>query len=231
MQKECGYKDTPWSNAGFDITGKYEGVHSEKYCVGPDYPSSLDLIAGHSPLLQLVALSQKETFRWIETRVQWKQGRSWGFIWKGCRKDAERMQKGCRKDVDTYIRAIESKDWTLGHHKINCLARIANLEIVVHPEEYESATRCKIMYTYNSLASRRNITIFRSVEWSVAKVSSVIKEEAEVNHPVAMVTIWATTMAVTRSKVRGGEAELIIPSELAPKVDRNTIEKRPYNPA
>jgi hypothetical protein len=42
-------------NASFDTTGKYEGGHSEKDCLGPDYPSSLDLIAGRSPLLQLIA--------------------------------------------------------------------------------------------------------------------------------------------------------------------------------
>jgi hypothetical protein len=118
--------------------------------------------------------------------------------------------KAKTKDAESYIRAIKSKYWILGHPQINCLARIANLEIVIHPEAYESATGCKIMYT-------------------VGKVSSVIKEEAEIKHPVAMVTRQATAMPVTKSKICEGEAVLVISSEFAPKVNKNMIEKKSYN--
>jgi hypothetical protein len=86
----------------------------------------------------------------------------------------------------------------LGHPEINCLARIANIEIIIHTEAYESATGCKIIYAYNPSASRGNITVFRSVEGSVAKVSSIINKEAKIVHPIAMMTRHATVMAVTK---------------------------------
>jgi hypothetical protein len=177
-------EDTPWSKAGFDITGKYEGGHSEKDCLGPAHPSSLDLNAGHSPLLQLIAQELGQEVPSL--RKQFSDELRLEF--KGNKENLVALYgKAKMKDADTYVQAIQSKDWILAHPEIDCLARISNLEIVVQPEEYESATGCKIMYTYNPSATRGNITIFRSVEGSVAKISSAIKEEAEVNHTIVIV--------------------------------------------
>jgi hypothetical protein len=55
-----------------------------------------------------------------------------------------------------------------------------------------------MVHTYNKDASRGNIVIFRTIEGSVAKVSSKINEEAEIVYSTAMmVEPSALAMAVT----------------------------------
>jgi hypothetical protein len=63
----------------------------------------------------------------------------------------------------------------------------------------------------------------------VAKVSSVINKEVEIIHPAAMMVRRDTAMAVTRSKVCGGDAELVVPSELVPKENVSRVGKKPYD--
>jgi hypothetical protein len=90
------------------------------------------------------------------------------------------------RNAETLVCIIKSKDWILGHPEIECLARITNIEIAIHPKQYELPTRCKMVHTYNKNASCKNIVIFRTIEGSVAKVSSKINKEAEIVYPTAM---------------------------------------------
>jgi hypothetical protein len=200
--------------------GKYK-----ENCLSPDYPSSLDLI--RSPLLQLIAQELGQTV--VSLRKQLSDELKLEF--EQSRTNLEALyEKSKTKDADTYTWAIESEDWVLGHQEIDCLAIISNLEIVIHPEEYGSPTRCKMMHIYNKAAPRGNITIFRTVEGSVAKVSDTIQEEVELIYPTAMLARPSSyTMAVTRSNVYEGGAELTVPPELAPKGSENTIGREPYN--
>jgi hypothetical protein len=140
--------------------------------------------------------------------------------------------KAKTKDAETYIRIIESKDWILGHPEIECLAKIANIEIAIHSKEYDSLTGCKMVHTYNKDAPRGNIIIFRTVEGSVAKVLSKINEKAEIVYPTAMMNgPSATAMAGTRATVSEGEAELVIPAELSKTKSKKITERQVYNPA
>jgi hypothetical protein len=145
-QTKCGYEDSPWSKAGFDIMGKYEGSHSEENCFGPDYPSPLDFIAGCSLLLQLIVQELGQTV--VSLRKQLSDELKLEF--ERSRTNLEALfGKAKTKEAHTYTRAIESKDWVLGHPEIDCLARNSNLEIVIHPEKYGFPTGCKMMHIYN----------------------------------------------------------------------------------
>jgi hypothetical protein len=46
---------------GFDIHGIYKGGHSDRRCLGPDYPSTLQLITGRKPILVLIAQELGQT--------------------------------------------------------------------------------------------------------------------------------------------------------------------------
>jgi hypothetical protein len=139
--------------------------------------------------------------------------------------------KAKTKNAKTFVRIIESKDWMLGHPEIECLARIANIEIAIHPEQYDSPTGCKMVHTYNKVASRRKIVIFRTIEGSVAVVSSKINEEAEIVYPTAMMIESSTlAMAVIRAKVQEGKAELFTPTKFKKPKSREITEKQVYNP-
>jgi hypothetical protein len=144
IQNECCYEDALWSNVGFDNTGKYMGGYSETNCLGPDYPSSLVLIVGRSPLLQLIAQELGQEVPSLRKQLSDKLR----LEFKQSKENLEALYgKAKTKDVDTYIRVIKAKDWFLGHPEIDCLARITNIEIIIHPEAYESTTGCKMMYT------------------------------------------------------------------------------------
>jgi hypothetical protein len=120
----------------------------------------------------------------------------------------------------------------MGHPQIEYLAKIANIEIAIHSEEYDSPTGCKIVHTYNKDAPRGNIVIFRTVEGSVAKISSKINKKAEIVYQTAMmIGPGAMAMAATRARVHEGKAELLIPTELEKTKSKKITERQVYNQA
>jgi hypothetical protein len=106
-------------------------------------------------------------------------------------------------------------------------------------------------HTYNKGAARGSITIFRTIEGSVAKLAEDIKEEAEVQHPKAcglrpitdeedvhayltldQVRAQAKAMAITRGAVQRGDEMPVTPPETptAKKRNNNNTEKQKFNP-
>jgi hypothetical protein len=140
----------------------------------------LQLVTGRSPILVLIAHELGQTADTL--RKQLSDELKIDFEKKQANLEAL-YGKAKIRDAETFGRIIESKDWILEHPEIECLARIANIEIVIHPEQYNSPTGCKMVHTYNKDAPRGNIVIFRMIEGSVAKVSSKINEEAGIAYP------------------------------------------------
>jgi hypothetical protein len=105
-QIDCDYEDAPWSNAGFDITGKYVGGHSEMDCLRPDYPNSLVLM-GLSPLLQLIAQELGQEVPSLRKQLSDKLR----LEFKKSKENLEALYGEAKtKDADMYIRVIEAKD-------------------------------------------------------------------------------------------------------------------------
>jgi hypothetical protein len=97
--------------------------------LGPDYPSTLQLITGQSLILVLIAQELGQTANTLrkqlsdELKIDFEQNQV----------NLEALyEKAKTKNTETFIRVIESKDWILGHPEIECLAKIANIEIAIH---------------------------------------------------------------------------------------------------